>query len=192
MEMLPMCEFPFLASLLSSSPPKKSSVRGARETGKQNMSMLRRRQLFVDRDVQGALIARVVFYWALCLVAGIQVTVCQIIVTHPPQSLFELVSRLSSQYGLVLVVSLLLLPLVLADFVRVTNRVAGPMVRLRRAMKDLARGESTQPIRIRENDFWSDFVDDFNKLSIRTQTAGRAEGEFDDDVITKDEATLRT
>ena len=155
------------------------------------MSMLRRRQLFVDRDVQGALIARVVFYWCLCLVAGVQVTACQVIVTHPPQSFFELVSNLCSQYGLVLVVSLLLLPLVVADFVRVTNRVAGPMIRLRRAIKALVRGESAQLIRIRENDFWSDFVDDFNELVTRVNATRRAEGEIDNDVMKEDVAAPR-
>ena len=129
------------------------------------MSMLRRRQLFVDRDVQGALIARAVFYWSLCLLTGLQVTACQMIVTGRPHSLFELISGVCSQYGLVLVVSLLLLPLIIVDFVRVTNRVTGPMVRLRRAIRALARGQTTQPIRIRENDFWGDFVDDFNELS---------------------------
>jgi len=70
-----------------------------------------------------------------------------------------------------LVVSLCLLPLVLVDVVRLSNRFAGPAYRLRRAMRQLAHGEKVQPITFRQGDFWKEFADDFNRIAARLEKA---------------------
>ena len=72
-------------------------------------------------------------------------------------------------YGAALVASLLLLPIVLIDIVRLSNRFAGPLVRLRRSMRALARGEKVQPIHFRGSDFWQEFADEFNAIAARLQ-----------------------
>jgi hypothetical protein len=72
-------------------------------------------------------------------------------------------------FGPALVASLLLLPLVLFDVIRFSNRFAGPLVRLRRAMRTLARGEQVLPIKFRDGDYWQDFADDFNAVAATVQ-----------------------
>ena len=43
------------------------------------------------------------------------------------------------------------------------------MLRLRRAMRELARGEDVQPVRFRDGDFWHDFAEEFNAIAARIQ-----------------------
>ena len=58
-------------------------------------------------------------------------------------------------FGPALVASLVLLPIVVVDIIRLSNRFsAGPMVRMRRAMQNLAKGERVPPLQFRDNDFW--------------------------------------
>ena len=69
---------------------------------------------------------------------------------------------------------LVLAPIFLRDLCKLTNRFAGPLVRLRRAMKDLADGREVAPIHFREGDFWQDLADDFNRAAERVQSVETA------------------
>jgi hypothetical protein len=66
-----------------------------------------------------------------------------------------------------LVSSAVLFPFVMFSAVRFTNRIAGPMVRFRRTLQQLARGETAPVLEIRGDDFWSDIVNDLNRVSAR-------------------------
>ena len=70
-------------------------------------------------------------------------------------------------YGPAAIASFLLLPLVIVDIIRFSNRFVGPLLRLRRSMRALARGEYVEPIEFRDNDFWYDFADEFNAVRAR-------------------------
>ena len=61
--------------------------------------------------------------------------------------------------GPVVIVSLLLLPLVIFDMIRFSNRFVGPLLRLRRSMRQLARGQRVEPLKFRSNDLWQDLAD---------------------------------
>lgn len=126
-----------------------------------------RKQLFVDPKVQGALVARVVLYWAVCLVTITLMLLCWRILTGPARLFYTHFDDMWFHYGPALVASLVLLPLVIIDIIRVSNRFAGPMLRLRRSMRMLARGESVEPIEFRDTDFWHEFADEFNALRTR-------------------------
>jgi signal transduction histidine kinase len=72
-------------------------------------------------------------------------------------------------YGPALIASILLLPLIVVDIVRMSNRFVGPLVRLRRSMRQLAQGEHVEPITFRDDDFWKEFADEFNAVLARVQ-----------------------
>jgi hypothetical protein len=128
-----------------------------------------RKSLFVDPKVQGALALRVVLYWAVCLITITLMLLCWRIVTGPARLFYTHFDDMWFHYGPAMVASCLLLPLVIVDVIRVSNRFAGPMLRLRRSMKALARGEHVEPITFRDGDFWQDFADEFNTLLRRVQ-----------------------
>lgn len=130
-----------------------------------------RKQLFVDPKVQGALVIRAVVYWVACLVTISLMLLCWRIITGPARPLFLHFDDMWFFYGPAIIASLLLLPMVIADIIRVSNRFAGPMLRLRRSMRALARGEHVAPIEFRDGDFWQDFAEEFNQVVVRVQGA---------------------
>jgi len=138
--------------------------------GKNSMSgTFKRRQKFVDRQVQGAIILRTTTYWALCMFTIASMLAVWRIVVGPPQPFLSHVAAMWRLYGPVGVASLLLLPILIIDIVAMSNRFAGPATRLRRAMRQLADGRVVDPIQFRADDYWKDFADDFNRLIVRIQ-----------------------
>ena len=133
------------------------------------MPMPRRRKLFVDRAVQGALIGRALSYWVACLLF-VTVPLCiGRVYAHPDQFIFQQFGALWKQFGPVLTCAVLMLPLVVYDLLQLTNRFVGPLVRLRREMQRLAAGERVRPLRFRKGDFWQDLTIHFNRLVERCE-----------------------
>jgi len=141
-----------------------------------------RKHLFVDRKVQGALIARVVMYWVVCLITIALMLLCWDIVTGPARVFYRHFDDMWFFYGPAAIASFLLLPLVILDIIRFSNRFVGPLLRLRRSMRALARGEYVEPIEFRGNDFWYDFADEFNALRARIlQLSAEKESKIEDE-----------
>jgi hypothetical protein len=129
-----------------------------------------RKQLFVDPKVQGALVYRVILYWVFCLIAMGLMLLSWRILTGPARLFYTQIDDMWYFHGPALVASLLLLPLVVIDIIRVSNRFTGPLLRLRRSMRGLASGERVEPLYFREGDFWKDFADEFNEVIARVQS----------------------
>jgi hypothetical protein len=151
-----------------------------------------RKQIFVDAKVQGALVVRVAVYWGLCLLTLSLTLLVWRILTGPARIFYTHFDDIWYYYGAAFVASLLLLPIVLFDIVRLSNRFAGPLVRLRRSMRALARGEDVQPIHFRGSDFWQEFADEFNAIAARLQDQERetASGRRSCDSVEKDHLTM--
>jgi len=133
------------------------------------MDKIRRRQMMVDQGVQGTLVWRAVSYWLLCLMTVALMVFCWTVYTSPPQPALMLLQSIVHHYAPALVASVLLLPLVVVDMLRVSNRFAGPIYHLRGAMKRLAAGEEVRSIQFRNNDYWSEVAEDFNAIASRLQ-----------------------
>lgn len=124
-----------------------------------------RKHLFVDPKVQGSLINRVVLYWVMCLVTLTLMILCWRIMTGPARIFYTHFDDMWFQFGPAVIGSILLLPLVIFDIVRMSNRFVGPLIRLRRSLRALARGEEVAPLEFREGDFWQDFAQEFNTVA---------------------------
>ena len=130
-----------------------------------------RKRFFVDYRVQGALIVRVVLYWLMCLLTMTLLLLGWGMIADPVRPLNAHLTELWALHGPAAVASLLLLPAVIFDLVRVSNRFAGPMFRLRRSMHDLAQGKPVAAVHFRHGDFWQEFADDFNTIAARAEEA---------------------
>jgi len=129
-----------------------------------------RKHLFVDPKVQGALVGRAVLYWVVCLITIALMLLCwRVIVSGPARMPHTHLNDMWFFYGPAVIASFLLLPLVIVDIIRVSNRFAGPMLRLRRSMRALTKGEHVAPIKFRDDDFWQDFAEEFNQLAAKVQ-----------------------
>jgi hypothetical protein len=126
-----------------------------------------RKRIFVDPAVQGALVSRMVLYWITCAITVVLAMLLWAVLTRPIDLLNGEGEQIWFHFGPVLLGSLMLLPLVILDMVRLSHRFVGPLVRLRRSMRALARGEEVEPIEFRDGDYWQDFAADFNALAAR-------------------------
>ncbi len=137
-----------------------------------------RKQLFVDRKVQGALVIRAVGYWLFCLLTMSLALLLWRLWTGPARLFYLQFDEMWHWYGPAAIASLLVLPLVVIDIVRLSNRFAGPLYRLRREMRKLANGEPVRAIKFRDGDFWMEFADEFNAVAKRLdllETSGKNE-----------------
>lgn len=128
-----------------------------------------RRHVFIDPKIQGALVARAVLYWVVCLMTITLMLLCWRVLTGPVRLFHQHLVDLGHFYAPALVASLLLLPVVIIDVVRLSNRFVGPLLRLRRSMRQLAQGEPVEPITFRNGDFWREFATEFNAVVTRVQ-----------------------
>jgi hypothetical protein len=122
-----------------------------------------RKRLFVDSKVQGALIMRTCLYWVFCFAA---ITIMLLIwrsvaMAEPFWMQFD---EIWQRHAPIVVAAALLLPVLLVDVVRVSNRFAGPMYRMRRYMREVANGQDAQPVKFREYDYWTEFADELNAM----------------------------
>jgi hypothetical protein len=140
------------------------------------MFLSRRRRLFVDFKLQGALLLHTTIYWFYCLLSVVLIGCCWVVFVQRPGTSTELFRTLWHNLGPALIGSLLLLPLVLMDCLRLSNRFAGPMVRLHRAMEQLANGEPVKPVKLRDGDFWLEFADNFNRVAAQRGAADGTQG----------------
>ena len=131
------------------------------------MSRRPRRQFFVNGKVQGSLALRVALYWMYCLVAVGLMTTCWMVLFDRPSSSGEFFARLGAQTLPVLLSSVLLMPLVLLDSIRFSNRFVGPVFRLGRALERMADGQRVQNVQFRSDDFWYEYSQSFNRLNER-------------------------
>jgi hypothetical protein len=126
-----------------------------------------RKQLLVDRQVQGALLVRAASYWLYCLLTLTLMTLCWRIAHSEPQPFQGHWAALQADFAPVAAGSLILLPIVLIDVLRLSNRFTGPMVRVRRLMSQMAQGQSVPPLSFRDGDFWIEFAADLNVVAAR-------------------------
>jgi hypothetical protein len=131
------------------------------------MQRCRRTVFLVDREVQGALMVRTALYWLFCLLSISLMLICWNAYHGPSRRFVDLVTELYFRYGPALGASLILLPIVMMDVARMSNRFVGPVARLRSALRDVAEGRPATPLNFRDDDFWRELATDYNRATTR-------------------------
>jgi nitrogen fixation/metabolism regulation signal transduction histidine kinase len=72
-------------------------------------------------------------------------------------------------HGPFLIVTVFLLPVFVMDSIKLSNRFAGPIYSLRRAIREIAQGQPARKIKFRRRDFWHDLADDYNAMLLRLE-----------------------
>ena len=128
------------------------------------MKQNRRRNLYVQKQIQRKLATRCVFYWCCCLASVFLLLVIAQMFTDRSASTLELVMAVWREYYAAVMVSFILLPLVVWDMIKFSHRIVGPIIRLEREMQRLGDGNSVKPLQFRKNDFWHGLSNEFNVL----------------------------
>jgi signal transduction histidine kinase len=140
-----------------------------------------RKKLYVNQEVQGAIIVRTVLHWCFNLCAVLLVVVIWTVIRDPSQNAIKLLFEAFVYFSPAIVASVVLLPLLVYDILKISHRVAGPLLRLRCEMGKLAEGHDVDSLKFREHDHWSDLADEFNRLATNIkaerQAARHSEGQ---------------
>ena len=91
------------------------------------MTRNQRKRYFVDRHVQGALIRRAVIYALLVMLLMALLSTLGLAVLDGPPSGRQFAEQMWSRFGLACVATILLIPVIAIDCIRLSNRFAGPM-----------------------------------------------------------------
>lgn len=113
----------------------------------------KRWRLLADTRVQGQFCLRVVVYWMICQFSLLAT-----------MAMFAFLSGESGNtlYKLVLpgvVVSLMFLPIAMLDMLKLSNRLVGPMINLRRHLSRLQEPATAPKFVLRDGDFYSEISD---------------------------------
>jgi hypothetical protein len=139
------------------------------------MANLPRSQKFIDAKVQGALARRIIFHWFVFVVVAWGVTLFLQLLSEPFQPVADNVHNMWMTQGPLMLVMVFLLPVFVLDTVKLSHRFAGPVLSLRRAMREIAEGKPARKIQFRKHDFWHGLADDYNAVADRingTNTSG--------------------
>jgi hypothetical protein len=138
----------------------------------------RRKKLTIDSAVQWALVRRVLCHWTYFLILAVTVLPMWVAIAS-----WDIVTTsVSFRHAIIVAVVrilplavflIALVPLIIYDVLKLSNRFAGPMCRLHTAIKSLAAGEEVRPLQLREDDFWQNVIADFNVLAEQVNTMRR-------------------
>ena len=132
-----------------------------------------RKKSFVNRELQGKFLTRLVGYWffyhlvlwhSLFVVDLMRNQLASTVVDGPRLSIGELYVNFADAHRVLLFLMVASLPIVLRDMVRLTHQVAGPLIRFRIALRQLANGQEVENVKLRDGDLLTEFQDAFNEF----------------------------
>lgn len=128
----------------------------------------KRGKLFIDSTVQGAIAKRILVHWCVFfLLAILSLITLEYFLGDPALSFRGHLSAILSKYAFFLLLMLAIVPSFVYDTLKLSNRFAGPVHRLKDSIRRLADGERVSELKFRENDFWCELSHDFNRVAER-------------------------
>lgn len=135
-----------------------------------------RRTQLVDPEVQGGVVKKIAQHWGIFFVCNAVALMIWIRLFEQPdvrwsETFVSTVQRFLPFF----VITLALIPAFILDTLKLTNRFAGPISRLRSAISDASHGLKVEPLDFRENDYWHNIAVEFNRLVERNTTTPAGE-----------------
>jgi hypothetical protein len=128
--------------------------------------MFQRKKLFVNPTIQGRLLVQLCIYWLLYNFLLWHATF--LIETLPsdgvPAPILQSYGEFCARHVIWLLCMLAAAPILMWDMVKLSHRFAGPLVRLERVAREMARGQRVARVTLRKHDMLNQFLDAFNEL----------------------------
>lgn len=124
-----------------------------------------RKRLFVNSEIQFGLIRRTIIHWGLYMIAVLLAVMLWFTYRNHDASISTIINESFVNFAPALFAGVVLLPIFLYDQLKFSQRMVGPIYRMRREMSKLIRGEGVQKIRFRNQDHWPELADEFNRLA---------------------------
>ncbi len=130
----------------------------------------RRRRVVIDVKTQRALSMRMVVHCLLFMVVGgVVASLNEYMVnsTMTSQLLRESLTRNFLSYFCTVIA---LMPILIYDSMKLSNRMVGPICRLRDTMRKISRNEQVAPLSFRTRDYWQEVPGEFNSMIERLRS----------------------
>ena len=125
--------------------------------------MSKRTKILVDPKVQWSIACRVLLHWGLLLICLVSIgALVRLMAASTTASFSDAFWAALKSQAAVAGVMFVLLPVFIRDTMKLSNRFAGPMFRLRTVLSEMASGKEGRTIKFRTGDFWHQAADDFN------------------------------
>ena len=126
----------------------------------------KKRKAWVDSTIQGAIVRRIFLHW-LCFFVVMLVCFAgmELVTGDPTKSVVDRLKDSSSGIIVVGIIMLVMLPAFILDAIRFSNRVVGPIFRLRKFVRNLLNNKQEAPLAFRGSDFWQEVAAEHNQLS---------------------------
>lgn len=137
----------------------------------------RRKKEFVNKKIQGKLLVRLAVYWIVYHVMLWHAMFLyrfmyyrgEVLAGGRSLSFSQLYSQFVETHFSLIVCAVLVFPVILWDMLKLSHKVAGPLVRFQHALRQLGRGEYVERISLRKGDLLTDYQDAFNEFLDQTQ-----------------------
>lgn len=139
------------------------------------MANVFRKRYWIDARVQGAFVFRIFCYWLGCAVFATFALILWRFFFGPARPFWTHFDDLWFHYSTGYIFWVVLLPVFIFDFLQMSNRFAGPVFRLRNAMRNLVANETREHLKFRKGDFWGEVADEYNAV---VDHVARVEGEL--------------
>lgn len=133
-------------------------------------STIKRTKSLVDPEVQGGIMRKVAVHWILFFICNaVALMIWVRLFEQPDADWGQTFGDTMRRFLPFFIITAALIPAFVLDTLKMSNRFAGPVSRLRRALHDAREGRAVKPLKFRGRDYWQDMATDFNALLERAQ-----------------------
>lgn len=148
----------------------------------------KRHKAVVEARAQWLLAGRVIMHFCLFICAGMFFGLIFQYLTYPLGTLPEHMATFWRQSAPLLVAMLCMLPVFVRDTLTLSNRIVGPICRLRDTVRRIGNGEDVSPLKFRKKDMWDDLPDLFNHMVSELKSTDRPTPAAERDDLSQDDA----
>lgn len=128
-----------------------------------------RKKLFVDYQVQGTILARIAFYWFICVLFMTLAVLLVQTLSAPDRPFWVHIGPMCERYWPVYLAMVAVMPFVCYDALKLSNRFCGPLSRVVVQLEKFNSCGEFDGLSFREEDFWQPLAQSVSVLVERTQ-----------------------
>jgi hypothetical protein len=129
----------------------------------------RRHKHVADAKIQRTLALRMIFHCFCFMTLGGLFAASGQYFAAPLSERGQLAGSITQAFSLYALAFVLLMPALMLDSFRLSNRIVGPICRLRNTIRGISQGGPITPLRFRSGDYWQDIPDQFNAMIDKLQ-----------------------
>jgi len=128
----------------------------------------KRSRTVIDKQVQYGVVRKIAMHWLVFMLCNTFALLMWMSLFEQPETDWrETMAESIRRFAPFFIVSVALLPAFVLDTLKLTNRFAGPISRLKTEIANAAAGRPVEPLKFRTGDYWGEIAESFNTMIAR-------------------------